>query len=252
MLRSRRRATPTGSSRVWRSSPLSPWSPSLVPSARGDPSPIAAADPGLFRPVEVLSLTRGTVTTVQPPDPGARSAGTLDERSMFIEPATRTEPQAAPVRDAQPAPEGGVDRDPPADSEADAGAERRRSRRRRRRRRSKSTAASDDSTRRTSGWRFDSERVLVWTGVLWPRHRVWPGTHARADRRGSQDPAVRDEDRCSGTPRTARPCSSPVVDRGPYVSGRSWDLTGGALLALGPLLHRLHPVEVRRRLTVTR
>lgn len=34
-------------------------------------------------------------------------------------------------------------------------------------------------------------------------------------------------------PATGRTVTMPVVDRGPYVSGRSWDLTGGACRALG-------------------
>lgn len=34
-------------------------------------------------------------------------------------------------------------------------------------------------------------------------------------------------------PSTGRSVTMPVVDRGPYVSGRSWDLTGGACRALG-------------------
>lgn len=34
-------------------------------------------------------------------------------------------------------------------------------------------------------------------------------------------------------PANGRTLTVPVVDRGPYVSGRSWDLTGGACRALG-------------------
>jgi rare lipoprotein A (peptidoglycan hydrolase) len=33
-------------------------------------------------------------------------------------------------------------------------------------------------------------------------------------------------------PANGRTLTLPVVDRGPYVSGRQWDLTGGACLAL--------------------
>ncbi len=35
------------------------------------------------------------------------------------------------------------------------------------------------------------------------------------------------------SPATGKTITVPVVDRGPYVSGRDWDLTGGACLALG-------------------
>ncbi len=34
-------------------------------------------------------------------------------------------------------------------------------------------------------------------------------------------------------PANGRTLTVPVVDRGPYVSGRDWDLTGGACTALG-------------------
>ncbi len=34
-------------------------------------------------------------------------------------------------------------------------------------------------------------------------------------------------------PANGRSITLPVVDRGPYVAGRNWDLTGGACLALG-------------------
>ncbi len=34
-------------------------------------------------------------------------------------------------------------------------------------------------------------------------------------------------------PANGKSITVPVVDRGPYVSGRDWDLTGGACLALG-------------------
>src|SRR4051794_8984745 len=81
-----------------------------VPGSAGSrgPSPAGTVDPGLFRPVDVQSLTRGTPTTVLTPDPGARSAGNLEPGSMFIEPQSRTEPAAGPIRDAQPVAEVGV------------------------------------------------------------------------------------------------------------------------------------------------
>ena len=34
-------------------------------------------------------------------------------------------------------------------------------------------------------------------------------------------------------PANGRSLTVPVVDRGPYVAGRQWDLTGGACVALG-------------------
>ena len=71
-----------------------------VPGSVGSrvPNPESQVDPDLFERVEVAALVRGTVMTIQPPDPGARSAGNLDQGSTLFEPAQRTEPPQAPVR----------------------------------------------------------------------------------------------------------------------------------------------------------
>ncbi len=65
------------------------------------PSPASTVDPGLFHRVEVAALARGTAMTIQPQDPGARSAGNLDHGSSLIEPGLRYEPSLAPVRPPQ-------------------------------------------------------------------------------------------------------------------------------------------------------
>src|SRR5689334_17072285 len=62
--------------------------------------PTASVDPGLFEPVEIAALARGT-TTIQTLDPAAGSAGVLDEGSTMLEPAPRDEPPPALLRPAQ-------------------------------------------------------------------------------------------------------------------------------------------------------
>ncbi|MGZ8515306.1 MAG: septal ring lytic transglycosylase RlpA family protein, partial [Candidatus Limnocylindrales bacterium] len=71
------------------------------------PNPSSQVDPNLFKKVEVAALVRGTLMTIQSPDPEARSNGNLDQGSTLFEPALRTEPLPALVRPAQPTPAAG-------------------------------------------------------------------------------------------------------------------------------------------------
>lgn len=158
------------------------------------PSPDASLDPGLFQRVEVAALPRGTAMTIQPQDPGARSAGTLDQGSTLFEPAPRTEPLQAPVRRAQPQPDAGsISRNP---------------------------------------WRWDGD--VSWYGPTFYGHRTACGYAMTTSLLG-----VAHRTLPCGTlvtfrnPANGRSLTLPVVDRGPYVYSRDWDLTGGACLALG-------------------
>lgn len=158
------------------------------------PSPAAMVDPGLFRQVEVAALARGVAMTIQPQDPGARSAGSLDERSTLLEPDLRSEPTPAPVRPAQPmAPAGSVAK----------------------------TAAG--------GWHHDSD--ISWFG---------PGLYGNGMACGKKLTKT-----IVGVAHRTLPCGTlvtfrykgvtltvPVVDRGPFVAGRTWDLTHGACAIL--------------------
>jgi len=197
-----------------------------VPGSVGSrtPSHSAAADPGLFQPVEALSLARGTVTTVQPPDPGARSAGTLDASSVLIEPATRTEPQPAPVRDAQPIPKAAevVKELPKPKAPATS---------------SKASSASAASSAKvtidktTGGWHFDGN--VSWYGPGFYGHGTACGPTLTRGLIG-----VAHKTLPCGTkivfrnPKNGKTVTAAVVDRGPYVAGRQWDLTAGLCLAL--------------------
>ncbi len=170
------------------------------------PNPADPVAPDLFQRVEVAAAVRGPVMTISPLDPGARSDGILDQRSTMFEPATRTEPPQARVPVAQPtAPTKSVARNP---------------------------------------WRTDPN--ISWYG---------PGFYGKRTACGQALTTT-----LLGVAHRTLPCGTkvtfknaengriitvPVVDRGPYVSGRTWDLTGGACTKLGacrtgPLLWRLH------------
>jgi Lytic transglycolase len=68
------------------------------------PSFPGESDPDLFHRVEIAAAIRGTLTTTNAPDPGDRSAGNLDPGSTLFEPTTRTEPPQARIVAAQPTP----------------------------------------------------------------------------------------------------------------------------------------------------
>ena len=157
------------------------------------PSPDASVDPGLFQRVEVAALSRGTAMTIQPQDPGARSAGNLDQGSILIEPDPRTEPPQAPDRAAQRSSVAGIEDKNPWRTDFDI-----------------SWYGPGFYGRRTACG-YAMTKTLV--GVA---HRTLP----------------------CGTKLTFRNLSNgrlvtmPVVDRGPYITGRQFDLTGGACLKL--------------------
>jgi rare lipoprotein A (peptidoglycan hydrolase) len=159
------------------------------PAGSQGPSPATTVDPSLFERVEVAALARGTAVTIQPQDPGARSAGSLDAGSTLIEPDLRTGPITAPVRPTQQA------------------------------------VAAKAVSRST--WRHDPE--ISWFG---------PGLYGNGTACGQKMTKT-----LVGVAHRTLPCGTlvtfrntatgatitvPVVDRGPYVSGRTWDLTHGA------------------------
>jgi hypothetical protein len=158
------------------------------------PKPESQADPNLFEWMEVAALARGTVMMIPPPDPGDRSSGNLDQGSILFEPALRTEPIPAPIRPAQPEP-----------------------------------AAGSISL---NPWRYDGN--VSWYGPEFYGHRTACGYAMTKDLLG-----VAHRSLPCGTlitfrnPANGRTLAVPVVDRGPYIYARRWDLTGGACLALG-------------------
>ena len=156
------------------------------------PSPLATADPSLFQRVEVAALARGMAMTIQPQDPGARSAGNLDQGSTVVEPDLRSEPTPAPVRPAQP-----------------------------------TTVAKAISR---SVWHHDPD-------ISWYGPRLYGNGTACGQTLTKALVGVAHRTLPCGTLVTFRyngtTLTVPVVDRGPYVSGRTWDLTYGACSKLG-------------------
>jgi hypothetical protein len=167
-----------------------------VPGQAGSrvPNPEAQVNPDLFKRVEVAALVRGTAVMIPPLDPGARSAGNLDQGSTLYEPTQQTEPTPAPLRDAQP--------EPQAESLS------------------------------KNPWRWDTN--VSWYGPTFYGKRTACGLAMTEGLVG-----VAHRTLPCGTmitfrnPANGRSLTLPVVDRGPYVGGRQWDLTGGACIALG-------------------
>ena len=157
------------------------------------PNPPDPVAPDLFQRVEVAAAVRGSEMTIPPLDAEARSAGALDQRSTMFEPATRTEPPQARVPVAQPP--------PPVEAIA------------------------------KNPWRTD--RDISWYGPGFYGKRTACGLALTTTLVG-----VAHRTLACGTkvtfknPANGRMITVPVVDRGPYVSGRVWDLTGGACTKL--------------------
>jgi rare lipoprotein A (peptidoglycan hydrolase) len=158
------------------------------------PNPADPVAPDLFQRVEVAAAVRGPEMTILPLDPGADSNGALDQRSTLFEPATRTEPPTARVPVAQPtAPAEAIAKNP---------------------------------------WQKDQD--ISWYGPGFYGKRTACGLALTTTLVG-----VAHRTLACGTkvtfknPANGRTITVPVVDRGPYVSGRDWDLTGGACMKLG-------------------
>lgn len=157
------------------------------------PSPTDQVAPDLFQRVEVAPAVRGPEMTTLPLDPGALSDGTLDQHSTLFEPTTRTEPPQARVPVALPRPT------------------------------AESIAKKVWHTDRNISWYgpgFYGKRTACGLALTTTLVGVAHRTLACGTKVSFRNPA-------NGRVVTLR-----VVDRGPYVSGRSWDLTGGACVKL--------------------
>jgi rare lipoprotein A (peptidoglycan hydrolase) len=150
-------------------------------------SPASAVDPDLFHSVEVAALARGTVMTIQPQEPGARSAGTLDQSTALVDTALGAVSPPAPVRPAQPTPTAGsVSKNP---------------------------------------WHHDPN-------ISWYGPRLYGNGTACGQTLTKTLVGVAHRTLPCGTLVTFRykgvTLTVPVIDRGPYVRGRTWDLSNGA------------------------
>ena len=147
----------------------------------------------LFASVEMSASVRGPVTTTLL-DPYARSASVLDERMTLREPDFVAKPLRVRSKVAQPAVKPAVVRKP--------------------------------------RWRLDGN--ISWYGPGFYGKRTACGF---AMTRGLIGVAHRSLP-CGArvtfkNPSNGRVVTARVVDRGPYVTGRQWDLTGGLCRALG-------------------
>ena len=157
------------------------------------PSPLQTPSADLFASVEIASV-RGPAMTPSPLDPGARSDGNLDESSTLFEPALSDEPPQARPSAAQP--------------RAQAG------------------------TIKKNNWRLDGN--VSWYGPGFYGKRTACGKAMTESLVGVAHRTLPCGTMISfKNPSNGRIVTAPVVDRGPYVSGRQWDLTGGLCLKLG-------------------
>ena len=143
--------------------------------------------------VERTAFIRGPMTTTYTLDPGARSAGTVDRESTLLEPNTAYAPPAARPRSAQPAARPTVVRKPT--------------------------------------WRLDDD--VSWYGPGFYDKRTACGMAMTRSLVGVAHRSLPCGTRITfRDPVSGRTVTAPVVDRGPYVRGRTWDLTRGLCMRL--------------------
>lgn len=156
-------------------------------------SPTRTPSVDLFADVEMTAV-RGPVSTTLPLDPGARSDGVLDHGSRLFEPTTANEPPQARPEAAQPDARPVVVAKPT--------------------------------------WKLD--RNVSWYGPGFYGKRTACGLAMTTTLVGVAHRSLPCGTKVTfKNPDNGRIVTAPVVDRGPYVSGRQWDLTGGMCKKLG-------------------
>ena len=150
-------------------------------------------DPNRTPAVEILAdaemtAVRGSASMTLLPDPGARSDGVLDQGSRLFEPNTANEPPQARPKAAQPEARAVVVVKPT--------------------------------------WHLD--RNVSWYGPGFYGKRTACGLALTTTLVGVAHRTLPCGTKVTfKNPDNGRIVTAPVVDRGPYVSGRQWDLTGG-------------------------
>jgi rare lipoprotein A (peptidoglycan hydrolase) len=158
------------------------------------PSPNGTSSADVFASVEMVSAVRGPVTTTSPLDPGARSDGVLGYDSTMLEPNTANEPPEARSPAAQPA--------------------------------ARAVVVSRNR------WRSDAN--VSWYGPGFYGKRTACGIALTEKLLGVAHRTLPCGTRITfRNPANGRTVTAAVVDRGPFVSGRQWDLTGGLCKKLG-------------------
>lgn len=167
----------------------------VVPGSVGSqgPSPVKPVDASLFRGVDVASID-GTIATTPSLDPAYRSNGALSDVSVLLDPDQRPAPAGRPdaARIQPDAPVGSVV---------------------------------------IPQWHFDGN--VSWYGPDFYGKRTACGYAMTRSLLGVAHRSLPCGTKVTfRNPANGRTITVPVVDRGPYVSGRDWDLTGGLCLAL--------------------
>jgi len=148
----------------------------------------------LFASVEMTASVRGPVTTTLLLDPYARSAGVVDQRMTLREPDFVAQPLRVRSKVAQPTVKPAVVRKP--------------------------------------RWRLDGN--ISWYGPGFYGKRTACGAAMTRGLVGVAHRSLPCGTRVTfKNPRNGRVVTARVVDRGPYVAGRQWDMTGGLCRALG-------------------
>jgi len=202
----------------------------VVPGSVGSrtPSPDPPLDARLLQPVELARPLDGTPVTAPTLDPAYRSNGALDTGDTLVEPAPAPEAQvridadspAAPVRivaiaTPRPAPTA-----PPGDGPAPA------------------PPPPDPG----GGWHYDPD--VSWYGPGFYGNRTACGqTYSQTILGVAHKSLPCGTQITFRNPANGRVITVPVIDRGPYIAGRNWDLSRAACVALahcytGPLQWR--------------
>jgi hypothetical protein len=167
-----------------------------VPGSVGSqgPSPETPVDATLFRGVDAASID-GTAATIPSLDPAYQSDGALSDTSVLLDLAER--PASAGRPDGSR-----IQPDAPVGSIA------------------------------IPQWHFDGN--VSWYGPGFYGKRTACGLAMTESLIGVAHRTLPCGTRVTfRNPANGRTITTRVVDRGPYVSGRQWDLTGGLCLALG-------------------
>ncbi len=167
-----------------------------VPGSAGSqgPSPARPIDASLFRAIDAASI-EGTAATTPTLDPAYRSDGALEDATILLDPDQRPAPAGRPdgARVQPAAPVGSV---------------------------------------AIPQWHFDGN--VSWYGPGFYGKRTACGYAMTESLIGVANRTLPCGTRVTfRNPATGRVVTARVVDRGPYVTGRQWDLTGGLCLALG-------------------
>lgn len=167
-----------------------------VPGSVGSqgPSPARPIDATLFRAVDAASVD-GTAATTPTLDPAYRSEGALSDATIVLDPDQRPTPAARPDGST-------VQPNAPVKSVA------------------------------IPQWHLDGN--VSWYGPGFYGKRTACGYAMTQTLVGVANRTLPCGTRVTfRNPANGRTITTKVVDRGPYVSGRDWDLTGGLCLALG-------------------